>query len=309
MSELDDRPSIHESPRMPRSEPIQLRLSLTPEIPATHVAKRGRGSGGHGRQFAVATWNVNSVRARLELLGQWLQAIQPDVVCLQETKVSDDQFPADEFARLGYRVAFHGQRRYNGVAILSRQALDRVQAGIGRGVESEARVLAASVRGIRVVNVYAPNAQSPTHETFTHKVQWLSQLARYVRKLREEYPQVLLCGDFNVAPRDADVHDRSVWLYQTFIHPDARAALKRVTTDHFIDLHVASKGNALSYTWWDYRGDAVVRNHGMRIDHVYATRQLAGRCTDVVVDLEARRAHRPSDHAPLVACFDLGYPD
>lgn len=284
---------------------VQLGLELESEFVPSQLGEKGGASASNRQTFVVATWNVNSVRARLHLLLEWLAANQPDVLCLQETKVSDDQFPAEAFARLGYRAAVHGQQRQNGVAILSQRSLDGVQMGFGQGPEAEARVLAATVRGIRVVTVYAPNAQSLSHPSFRHKVEWLLRLAQYVRQVSGGHSHLLLCGDFNVAPRDVDVDDPSMWLYQTFVHPDARAALRQITGESLTDVYLAEKGGAIGYTWFDYRTDAVLANRGMRIDHLYATRALAKLCTRVLVDVEARRANKPSDHAPVLAHFNL----
>jgi exodeoxyribonuclease III len=255
--------------------------------------------------FVVATWNVNSIRARLDLVVEWLKTTQPDVLCLQEIKVSDDLFPAWTFAQLGYHSVVHGQRRCNGVAILSRHGFSNISVGLPNDNETEARIVAASIQGLRVASIYAPNAYSITDPSFSMKLDWLGKLADYVHALRAEYGNLLLCGDFNVAPRDSDLHDPSLWLYSTFVHAAARNALRRIVDKGLMDLHMQVNRGTTVYTWWDYRNDAVSRNNGIRIDHVYATKELADRCIDGFVDVRARKAAKPSDHAPLVFRFKL----
>lgn len=290
---------------MSASEPTQLGLPFESTSPRQQCHDRGPESGRNGESLVVATWNVNSIRARLELVVAWLKNVQPDVLCLQETKVSDELFPHEVFAQLGYQAAVHGQPRYNGVALLSRVGLAEVKTGLGEGQETEARIVAASTGGVRVASIYAPNAYSTTDSSFASKIDWLRRLAGYVRSLREEYRAFLLCGDFNVTPRDSDLHNATLWLYSTFVHPDGRNALRLVIAEGLMDLHLRVNGDAVAYTWWDYRHGAVSRNDGIRIDHIYASDLLAARCTEVFVDVGARRAEKPSDHAPIVARFKL----
>lgn len=255
--------------------------------------------------LVIATWNINSIRARLELVTQWLGVHQPDIVCLQETKVTDNLFPRETFARLGYQIASFGQRQYNGVALLSRIDITDIETGLGEEGESEARCVAATIGGLRIASVYVPNASSTTDPSFASKTAWLRKLMNWVKRSREAYDDILLCGDFNVAPMDSDVHAPSYWLYRTFIHPEVRSLLKEVASEGLIDLHRHINREAVAYTWWDYRNDAIARNEGMRIDHIYTTSALAACCDRVFVDVEARNASKPSDHAPVVARFDL----
>lgn len=186
----------------------------------------------------IATWNVNSIRARLELVLGWLGREKPDVVFLQETKVTDDMFPIESFKRLGYEVVCFGQRQYNGVAILSRISIAEPSFGLTIASDQEARTIAATIFGIRMVNVYAPNAVSTADARFLRKVQWLKSLAEYMKRQQDRYQELVLCGDFNVIPFDFDAHDVSFWLYRTFVHADVRNALSNVTRQGLVDLHI-----------------------------------------------------------------------
>jgi exodeoxyribonuclease III len=251
----------------------------------------------------IATWNVNSIRARLDLVVGWLDREKPDVVFLQETKVTNDLFPMEPFKRLGYEVACFGQRQYNGVAILSRSSIVEPSFGLSTPSDHEARTIAATILGIRMINVYAPNAVSIADARFTQKVQWLKTLAEYIEKQQNQYHELLLCGDFNVIPFDFDAHDVSFWLYRTFVHADVRNALSNVTSERLVDLHIHKNGHVSAFTWWDYRNQAFSSNDGIRIDHLYASKDLAARCTDVWVDVKTRREKSASDHAPVLARF------
>ena len=292
------------SSKISATGPRQLGLPFVSPPPLQQGGERCAQPSRDGGDLVVATWNVNSIRARLESVTGWLKAAEPDVLCLQETKVTDDLFPREAFAQLGYLSAVHGQQRSNGVAILSRVGLANVTASVEQH-ETEARIVAASIMGVRVASIYAPNAYSTTDPSFASKVGWLRRFAKYVRSLREEYHDLLLCGDFNVAPREADVHDSSLWLYRTFVHPDVRNALEQIVAEGLTDLHLRVNGDTIAYTWWDYRNDAVSRNDGIRIDHIYASDTLAARCTNIFVDVEARQTEKPSDHAPVVSRFNL----
>jgi exodeoxyribonuclease-3 len=252
----------------------------------------------------IATWNVNSIRARSERLFRWLETHRPEVLCLQELKVQDADFPFEALRAAGYEAAVHAQRTYNGVAILSRDMPTEIERGFGDGDDdSEARLVAARVAGIRVVSVYVPNGQEVGSAKWTYKLAWLRRLRAWLdRRCRPDEP-LLLCGDFNVAPEARDVHDPAAWEPTVLFHPEARAALERVRSWGLADtlrLHRQEDG---LYSWWDYRMLAFPRNNGLRIDLVLATPPLAGRCSAASIDRDERKGTLPSDHAPVIAEF------
>ena len=255
----------------------------------------------------IATYNVNSVRARLDRLLAWLGREQPDIACLQEIKVTEDEFPRLELEALGYHVAVHGQRAYNGVAILSRHALDDVRRGLGDAAfDAEARAIGGRVGELRVVSVYVPNGQAVGSDKWTYKLEWMERLRAYLAGDYAPATPLVLCGDFNVAPEDRDVARPDEWRDTVLCHAEARAAWRRLVDWGLVDtvrLHHTGDG---PYTWWDYRMLGFAKNNGMRIDHILVTPPLAERCTDARVARDERKGKLPSDHAPLVAVFRDG---
>ena len=253
----------------------------------------------------LATWNVNSVLARLPVVTRWLEEARPDVLCLQETKCVDDKFPADAFAQLGYQSETFGQRTYNGVAILSRSACRDAQRGFpGDDENAHARLLAVTVEGVRVVNVYIPNGAFVGSDKYRFKLEWIKRLRGFFDTLYEKSEPVLLCGDFNVAPEERDVHDPELWQGRILFSKRERAALDHLKGWGFDDafrLHTEEGGH---FSWWDYRAGSFRRNAGLRIDHIWVSRPLAARCADSWIDKEPRGWERPSDHTPVVAIFD-----
>ena len=253
----------------------------------------------------IATWNVNSVRARLERLLGWLGREQPDVVCLQELKVTDADFPHAEMEAAGWSAAVHGQKTYNGVAILSRAGLSDVRAGMDDGVaDAEARLLSASVAGVRVVSAYVPNGKAVGSDKWAYKLEWLRRLRGYLDRTAKPSDALVLCGDFNVAPQDRDVARVDEWRDTVLCHAQGREALHGVTAWGLTDtirLHHTGEG---PYTWWDYRMLGFPKNNGLRIDHIFATKPLAERCRQAYVVRDERKGKLPSDHAPVVAVFD-----
>lgn len=252
----------------------------------------------------LATWNVNSVRARLERALAWTGENLPDIVCLQETKVVDSVFPASEFKKLGYEIALHGQKTYNGVAILSREALADVARGFSDGGDdNQARFLAATTFGVRVLCAYVPNGQSVGSEKFSYKLAWLGRLRAWLDAHADKSGKLALCGDFNVAPEPRDVHDPAAWEGQVLFTLEERAAIENVRAFGLVDAFRKHHAEPGFFSWWDYRQLAFPMDHGLRIDHIWVTAPLANRCAACVIDRNARKGKLPSDHAPVVATF------
>ena len=249
----------------------------------------------------LATWNVNSIRARLPRLLDWLGRAIPDVVCLQELKVPDAEFPLAELEAVGYRAAIFGQRTYNGVAILARGDLDDVSMGMADGgADDQARLIAATVGGIRVISAYFPNGQEVGSEKWSYKLEWMARLGRYLARTYRPDQQLVLAGDFNVAPNDLDVARPEEWRESVLCHPDARAALGRIAAWGLVDgLRVTEPGPG-PYSWWDYRMLAFPKGNGLRIDHLFVTSPLTSRCVRAWVERNERKGKLPSDHAPVM---------
>lgn len=256
----------------------------------------------------IATFNVNSVRVRLPQVLAWLEAHQPDALCLQETKVQDHEFPAEAFTAAGWQVAFKGQKTYAGVAIVTREPLADVAYGLEDGdAPDEARLIRGTLRGVSILNTYVPQGREVGTDQWAYKLAWFERLRAFLdRHYRPDAPLVWV-GDLNVAPEDIDVHDPKRLATHVDFHPEARAALERVRQWGFVDVfrrhHPDEPGQ---YTYWDMRvRGALDRGLGWRIDHVWATPPLAERSTGAWIDVDARRAERPSDHTLLAADFDL----
>jgi exodeoxyribonuclease-3 len=251
--------------------------------------------------LTVATWNVNSLRARLDAVCRWLGEHRPDVLCLQETKVTDDQFPHAALNDLGYRTAVLGQKTYNGVALLARHPIEQVRLGFdGSGAEEQKRLIAATVAGLRIVNAYIPNGSEVGSPKFAHKLEFLRKMAAYFAEYGPADP-LLFVGDFNVAPTPDDVFSVAEMEGQVGFHPDERAALERLRGWGFSDAFRALHPEPGHYSWWDYRQASFRRNRGLRIDHVWAAPCLAARVATCWIDREERARERASDHAPVVA--------
>jgi exodeoxyribonuclease-3 len=257
----------------------------------------------------IVTWNVNSIRARLERLLEFLKTRSPDVLCLQELKCTDDQFPHAEIGALGYQAAVFGQKTYNGVAIITRtaEAVTDVAKNMGDD-DDEARVIAATIRGIRVVGLYAPNGQALGAPQFTYKLEWYARLSRWLSRVPRP---LLVCGDFNVAPAEIDTWNVALWTGVTLASPKEREALAALLQQNaLVDLVRAKRGDEPGfYTWWDYRAGAFKKNQGLRIDHHLVSADLVARCTNVSVDREARDGKGASDHAPVIAEFSASPAD
>jgi len=253
----------------------------------------------------IATWNVNSILARLPLVQRWLAETRPDVLCLQELKCTDERFPAAAFAELGYKSASFGQPTYNGVAILSRTECKDVQRGFpDDGPDAHARLIAATVAGVRIVNVYIPNGQEVGSDKYQFKLEWMGRLREFFDAHYQTREQVLVCGDFNVAPEDRDVHNPKLWAGKVLFSEPERAALARVKEWGFIDAFRLRNDEEKQYSWWDYRLMAFRRNWGLRIDHIWVTEPLAKRARAAMIDKATRAWERPSDHAPVIVEFE-----
>ncbi|MGH8776914.1 MAG: exodeoxyribonuclease III [Jiangellaceae bacterium] len=251
----------------------------------------------------LATWNVNSITARLPRLLDWLRTRQPDIACLQETKVDADGLPVDAVRELGYEIAAHGMGRWNGVALLSRVGLDDVTTGLDDEPgfpDPEARAVAATCAGMRIRSVYVPNGRTPDDPHYTYKLAWLDALRATVARDLPAYSQTVVCGDFNVAPTDADVWDPAVFRSSTHVTPAERERVAALRDLGLTDVIPRPGKGANPFTYWDYRAGMFHQDMGMRIDHVYASGPVAERVTDAWVDRETRKGKGPSDHAPVI---------
>ncbi len=253
----------------------------------------------------IATWNVNSLRVRLPHLLDWLAANSPDAMCLQETKCEDATFPAGELTQAGYCSIHHGQRTYNGVAILARNAAAEVRRGIPEFADEQSRVIAAEVGGILIVSVYVPNGQSVGSDKYAYKLRWFEALTAWLEAELVTRGRIAVLGDFNVAPEDRDVHDPQAWAGQVLFSEPEKSALRRLAGIGFVDSFRLFEQPEKSFSWWDYRMGAFRRNMGLRIDHVLLSPDLAGACRSCSIDVAPRRLERPSDHAPLLCEIEV----
>ena len=257
----------------------------------------------------IATWNVNSVRSRLEQLTTWLAAEQPEVVCLQETKVTDDLFPHDALSQLGYSCAISGQKSYNGVAILSRLPLEDVQIGFdalltddpqAAGLSEQKRVISARVEGLRILNLYVPNGSSTSSDKYTYKLEWLGCLRRYVEAQEAEGDPLVMVGDFNIAPDERDLHDPDRLSGGIMASDPEREALRAVLGQRLHDAFRVFEPAGGHWSWWDYRTGAWERDRGWRIDHIYLDAPLLDCATGCRIARQLRGNPQPSDHAPVL---------
>ncbi|MCF8192626.1 MAG: exodeoxyribonuclease III [Candidatus Methylopumilus sp.] len=251
-----------------------------------------------------ATWNVNSLNVRLPHVLDWLQSNQPDVLCLQETKQEDHKFPYADLQAIGYQAVHIGQKTYNGVAIISRHAMTDIQHNIPQFADEQQRVIAASIAGMRVVCAYIPNGQAVDSDKYQYKLRWLAALNGWLKNELSLHPNLLLLGDYNIAPEDRDCHDPSAWLGQVLVSPAERAAFQALLDlglhDSFRLFDQADK----SFSWWDYRMMGFRRNLGMRIDHILVSDALKSHCAAAHIDKAPRKLERPSDHTPVVLELD-----
>lgn len=251
----------------------------------------------------IATWNVNSLRVRLPQVLEWLASAAPDLLALQEIKLTDDQFPAAELEAAGYRAVWSGQKTYNGVAILSREPGAEPVTELPGFEDPQRRVLAATYGGVRLVNLYVPNGSEVDSDKYRYKLAWLEALEAWLREELARHPQLVVVGDFNIAPEDRDVHDPAAWAGSVLVSEPERAAFRRLLALGLTDCFRRFEQPEATFTWWDYRAAGFRRNNGLRIDHILASAALAEGCAGCTVDKVPRGWERPSDHAPVVAEF------
>jgi exodeoxyribonuclease-3 len=254
----------------------------------------------------LASWNINSIRARQERFLRWLSERRPDVLCLQELKATEAQFPADAVKGLGYEMAVFGQKTYNGVAILSKTPLADVRTGLGDGGDEHgARLVSAVVGGLRVINVYVVNGQVVGSEKWAAKLEWMRRLRAYLDRHHRADEPLVLCGDFNVAPDERDVDRPDFWSHTVLFHPEVRESLHHIAAFGLEDTFRLHEQGAGFYSWWDYRQLAFPKNDGLRLDLVLATSPAARRCTAAAIERNERKGQQPSDHVPVLATFDV----
>lgn len=248
----------------------------------------------------LATWNVNSLNVRLPHVLDWLRDNPVDALCIQETKQEDSKFPYAELAAAGYQSVHAGQKTYNGVAILSRHEMADVERGIFNFEDEQQRVISATINGIRVVCVYIVNGQAVDSDKYMYKMRWLDALTIWLADELKKYPNLVLLGDYNIAPEDRDCHDPAAWVGQILVSPREREAFQRLTKLGLHDSFRLFEQAEKSFTWWDYRMMGFRRNFGMRIDHILVSDNLKEKCESCVIDKAPRKLERPSDHTPVV---------
>lgn len=251
----------------------------------------------------IATWNVNSLRVRLPQVLDWLAATQPEVLALQETKLPDEEFPVAAFQEAGYEASFSGQKTYNGVALVSRTAAQSVIREVPGLEDPQRRVIAGTVQGVRVINLYVVNGAEVGSDKFSYKLNWLEKVTAFVSDQLREFPQLVVLGDFNIAPDDRDVYDPELCRERILCSTPERQALRRLLELGLVDTFRLFEQEPESFSWWDYRAAAFRRNMGLRIDLILANESMARRCTACRIDKGPRALPRPSDHAPVIATF------
>lgn len=253
----------------------------------------------------LATWNVNSLKVRLPQVLELLAAHKPDVLCLQETKLEDANFPIAEINAAGYQAVFSGQKTYNGVAILSPQSPQEVAMGIAQFEDPQKRVISAVVDGARIICVYIPNGESVESAKYVYKLDWLRRLTACLKEELLRYPRLAVLGDYNIAPEDRDVHDPKFWQGKVLFSDPEKAAFKDIVELGLQDSFRLFAQPEKSYSWWDYRMNGFKRNLGLRIDHVLLSAELATACKSCTIVREMRARERPSDHAPVIAEIEI----
>lgn len=255
--------------------------------------------------ISIATWNVNSITKRSSHISQWLVEHSPDVIAFQETKIQDNNFPCQLFTEIGYNVVYTGQKSYNGVAIASRKEACDVTIDLPGMVDEQRRFIAATIGSVRVLNIYVPNGQSVDSDKYAYKLKWLEAFTECVVHQLKTYEQLVIVGDFNIAPEDRDVHDPIIWEGQVMVSEGERNALKKLVGNGLIDVfRLFEKGTGF-YTWWDYRMLGFPLNRGLRIDYILASQRLSELTISCQIDRLPRKWKQPSDHVPVIAKFDI----
>jgi exodeoxyribonuclease III len=296
------RPARHRVPRAFRAKTLLTGTRLVRKAKADKPWRRRSVERKRQQRYPLklATWNINSIRARLDAVLGWLQTERPDVLCMQETKVEDDDFPSDELQMLGYAVAMSGQPTYNGVAIASRLPMKEIQIGLLDAPEdADKRLIAATIGGIRVLSAYVPNGRTVSSPAFKEKLGWLAALRRTLTE-REHGRDIFLGGDFNVASDERDVFDPDAFRGKVHFHPDERRELDELRKLGFVDAFRKFEERGGLYSWWDYRAGGLRKNQGLRIDYAFLSAGLATRCKACRMDHQPRHADKPSDHIPVV---------
>ena len=255
--------------------------------------------------FRVATWNVNSLRVRLQHVLDWLAKEQPDVLALQETKVTDDDFPAEDFHKAGYKVTYSGQKTFNGVAVAHLTASHDVITAFPDFEDTQKRLLCLTTGGVTILNLYVPNGSVVGSEKYAYKLEWLNQLHLFTTTLGKRNKKIIILGDLNIAPEDRDVHDPAEWEGSVLVSEPEREHFRTLLASGYRDCFRLFDQNGNCFSWWDYRAAAFRRNRGLRIDHILASDQLANQCNACWIDKTPRQLERPSDHTPVIADFDL----
>lgn len=252
----------------------------------------------------LASWNVNSLKVRLPQVLQWLGDNPVDVLCLQETKLTDDKFPATEIEAAGYQVVFSGQKTYNGVAVLSKHPISDVVKNNPLFDDEQQRLLTVTIQNMRIICAYIPNGQALDSDKFQYKLAWLTALQQWLLDQQLKYPDLALLGDFNIAPEDCDVHDPAAWEGQNLVSVPEREAYQKMLSLPLVDSYRLFKQADKSFSWWDYRALGFRLNKGLRIDHILLSPSLASRCQSCAIDRVPRKWEQPSDHAPVIATLD-----
>ncbi|MDB4137991.1 exodeoxyribonuclease III [Methylophilaceae bacterium] len=252
----------------------------------------------------IATWNVNSLNVRLPHVISWLTENQPDILCLQETKQVNEKFEHDAFSAIGYHSYHNGQKTYNGVAIISKKELNNINFNLPNFEDPQRRIISGILtnnnESIYIVSAYIPNGQAVDSDKFIYKMNWLNKFSEWVEKLTKKYDEIILTGDFNIAPEDNDCHDPDAWIGQNLVSPGEREAFKNILKIGFHDSYRKINPDLKEYSWWDYRMAGFRRNLGMRIDHILVTTKMVPNITHSYIDKKPRKLERPSDHTPVV---------